>query len=134
MNKVYLYKPKSFIGYLITWVTKAPYSHAAIEIDNILYDSSETRGNFGKSEIINKNRKFICYEVEGDLSVWLESMKGKKYDWSGVIGWIFNVNDRDRFYCFEAVYDALAYLGLTEYTTDRVSSKDIIKILKDNNK
>lgn len=131
MNRVLLFKPSTFSGRVICWVTNSDFSHAAVEVDGVLYDSSESRGTFGVSSIDPSVREHIAYEFTGDLSSWVHSMKGKEYDWRGVIGWIFSRNDRKKFYCFETAWSALVHSEVI-FTPqpDRVSGTHIVNALK----
>lgn len=114
MHKIYLFKPVSLFGRIISFVTRSPYSHSAVEIDGVIYDSSEKRGSFGIANINLSDRFHIEFEVEGDLSGWLKRMEGTQYDWVGIFGWFFKFNDYTRFYCFEATYEALVEINVTE--------------------
>lgn len=126
-NIVYLVKPSSFKGWVISLVTKTPYSHAVIEIGGICYDASESRGNFDVSDIDLSKRKYTAFVVEGDLSEWLSHNYGRGYDWRGVLGWIFDrKGDPDKFYCFEAVRDALMFLGISKAKLKRTTGIDIL--------
>lgn len=125
-----LYTPRSIWGELICLFTNSRFSHATIEINGVMYDSSEKRGSFDVSLIDNKTREYTQYTIWcKDLSPWVKSMEGKKYDWVGVFGWIFGCNDRSKFYCFETIYSALVYAGLTEPTDKPVSANTIISVL-----
>lgn len=112
MNKLYLFKPTSLLGYVICLVTGSPYSHAAIEYDGVLYDSSETRGGFARSQIDVTTRDHVAYGFEGDLSGWFDRMEYKKYDWVGALGWMFKCDNPNRFYCFETAWAALLSAGI----------------------
>lgn len=128
--KVYLFYPNSLKGLIICLVTLSRFSHAAIEYNGTLYDSSETRGSFGISDIKLAERKFICKELDGDLSFWYNRMKGTKYDWKGVLGWIFKFNDTSRYYCFEAIWEALLDVGIVTLPRPRrLSGGDLLKLL-----
>lgn len=128
--KVYLFFPISWVGLIICLVTKSRFSHAAVEIDGVLYDSSETRAKFGKSEVDLRSRPHVVFEFEGDMTEWLASMEGKRYDWKGVMGWIFNKQDKNKFYCFETVWSALEHLKIVGPQPDKVSGKTIYQALK----
>lgn len=114
MNKLYLFYPDSLLGKIITFITKCPYSHSAVEVDGVLYDSSESRGDFNISHINPSDREHKVYEFEGDLSEWVLFMSNSVYDWKGVIGWLFNWNTVNKFYCFEASWMALHFAGIVE--------------------
>jgi len=130
MIQIYLIEPNSFIGYLITFITGSKYSHAAIAINGILYDSSEKRGDFNVSDVHLNKRKYVCYELKGNLSEWLAMNIGREYDWVGVIGWLFKANDKTKFYCFEAIYSALMYLNIVKETKKSLSGDDLKDILE----
>jgi len=114
INKLYLFYPNSLIGFIISLVTRSPFAHAAIEYCGVLYDASETRGNFARSTIDLSQRAHLCLEFPGDLSTWVleMTMPPKKYDWIGVLGWLFSANDRSKFHCFEAAWSALHAVGI----------------------
>jgi len=111
-NVLYLFYPNSFIGLLICLITRTPFAHTAISIDGVLWDSSESRGDFNQSDIDLTKRKHIAIPFEGDLSDWLSKMYGTKYDWLGVFGWVFKWNTPNKYFCFEASWEALHSLGL----------------------
>lgn len=111
-NKLYLFYPATLIGWLISLVTRSPFCHAAIEVDGVLYDSSENRATFGVSTIDPSKRRHISLTFGGDLGGWLRYMQGKEYDWAGVLGWLFRADSKRRFYCFEAAWMALRHVGV----------------------
>lgn len=136
-NTLYLFGPQGITGLIITQVTGCPWSHSAIETGGVIYDSSETRGNFGvaSKNIFRKTwlgkRKYVVYEFQGDLSEWIRDMSGTKYDWRGVLGWLFGLNCHKRFYCFEASWWALRHVGIlpTQPQPDRISGCDLEYIM-----
>lgn len=99
---------RSYTGFLIAMVTRCQYVHAAVCVDGVWWHSSETLGHFGRVDMeAYKNRNCIVFEFPGDLTEWVEKMKPTRYDWRGVLGWIWKWNSPTRFYCFEAAFDAL---------------------------
>ena len=60
-------------------------------------------------------REVATFEFEGDLTQWLKTMRNVQYDWKGAIGWLFNADDKKRFYCFEAALGALVACGHAQY-------------------
>lgn len=141
-NKIYLFKPRGILGEIITLVTRCEYSHSAVEVDGVLYDASETRGEFGRSDPdifsgswFRPRRKYVVVEFSGDMSPWLDFMAGAQYDWKGVLGWIFRANDITKFYCFEATWAALKFAGITKTETmpDRLSGCDLLCHFDDEN-
>lgn len=125
------YYPRSLWGNLICFVTKSKFSHVTVEFDGIMYDASENRGNFYISSVDNSTRKYIKLVIFGDIHDWIIKNLHKEYDWVGVFGWIFGLNDRRKFYCFEAIYDMLVYLGYTKPTTEPISANTLINIILD---
>lgn len=127
MNKLYLFYPDGAVGRLIKHVTGSPFSHAAIEYNGVIYDASEERGDFNVSHIKPETRKHIVIEFAGDLSGWLARMTGKKYDWPGVLGWVFAANSKKRVYCFEAAWQALKDAGVVSGVQPRrLSGSDLL--------
>lgn len=110
---------------LISLVTRCPITHAAIydEKTEKWWHASETAGKFCELEVSQfSERECWIFEFNGDLSVWLDSMKGTLYDWLGVLGWVYNLPSSDtRFYCFEAAYYALRMTGVSLRGLSRVS-------------
>lgn len=108
---------RSTTSLLIKFATGCQYTHAAIKINGTWYHSSEKLGCFG--ELADKefdDRHATIFEIDADLSDWLESMKGKRYGWRGIFGWVLyflqiktkNIKGHHKhFYCFMAVLDAL---------------------------
>lgn len=132
MNKLYLFKPASIIGRIITLVTGTKYSHSAVEFKGVMYDTSESRATFGQSDIDLSKRKYVVYDFHGDLTLWKIEMSGKKYDWKGVFGWIFGAEDKHKFYCFESSWAALhrthhAYGNIPK----KLTGEDLEKVMLD---
>ncbi len=111
-NILYLFYPNSVIGWIICLITRTPYAHTAISVGGVLWDSSESRGDFNRSEIDLSKRKHVAVPFAGDLSVWLKVMQGTKYDWLGVFGWVFKWNMPNKYFCFEASWEALKLVGI----------------------
>jgi hypothetical protein len=63
----------------------------------------------------------LTKEQKFKLEHTLYSMMGVKYDWKGVLGWMFNANTHGKFYCFEATLHILNEIGLIE--TDLLTKK-----------
>jgi len=135
-NKLILLEPDSFLGLIISWITGCKYSHSIVEIDGIMYDSSETRGKFGITDrkvmydVVHGRRKNVVYTVPGDLYPWIAEMSGTRYDWKGVLGWLFKLNNHKKFYCFEASWKALLIAGIVEHTPNQISGCDLEKVMQ----
>lgn len=119
---VYLFEPNGFLGWLITLITGCKYSHSAVSVifedgQEVIYDASETRGDFNIADDdkylfkgwCKPYRKYIYYEFDGDITPVIDSLRGKKYDWKGVLGWLFKSNDKSKFYCFEVNWLVFEY-------------------------
>lgn len=129
-NKLYLFYPVSIIGFIISLVTRSPFSHAAIEYNGVLYDSSESRGSFGVSDFDPSKRPHVVFRFYGNLQPWLDHMTGRKYDWKGVLLWVIKRNHRDKFYCFEAAWAALKVAGVVEGDQPkRLSGSDLMLVM-----
>lgn len=134
INKLYLFYPTSLIGFLICLVTRSPYAHAAVMVDGVLYDASENRHTFDRSDIDPRQRGHISIEFAGDLRPWLENMMGRRYDWRGVIMWLFGKGDDDRVYCFEAAWHALHTAGVVSgHQPKRLSGSDLYALVAQHN-
>lgn len=128
--KFYFFKPEGWMGKIICRVTKSEYCHVAIEINGKMYDSSENRGNFAEiSRSILEEREWIGYEIttQQNMEQWVDHMMGTKYDWRGVIGWVFNLNDKTKFYCFEAGWNALKWAKLAGNRPDYLDADKLIE-------
>lgn len=133
-NKIVLFEwtPRSAMAWIILIATGCPFSHAAIEINGKLYDASERRGTLAEADVERlRGRPCQVCEFEADLSQWLRKSIGKKYDYTGVLGWMacrfFNraCGNRHRFYCFETVNDAMKAAGFRGVRRKAVSGCDI---------
>jgi hypothetical protein len=117
----------------IAMITKTPWTHAAIRVNDKWYDSSETRGYFAELEVNEyKNRWCIIAEFDGELTDWLYSMKGKKYNWKGIYQFPFYFirnRNKSHFYCFQAAWDAVWYSVYNEHFTPPKVSGESLKHL-----
>ncbi|WP_287602726.1 hypothetical protein [Thiothrix sp.] len=119
-NKIALFEftPRSAVAWLILAVTGCPLTHAAVQVDGVWYDSSETRGTFDRADLSRlAGRPCQVCEFDGNLSGWLRDMRGKRYDYRGVAGWLIcrftgrGCGDMNKFYCFESALSALSAAG-----------------------
>lgn len=96
-------------------VTASNFCHTAVLLpgESRLLDASESRGdvNFGKRVDEYKNRPVLVYHIpDEDVAAYNYAlgMIGTKYDWRGVMGWGFSLNNRRAVYCFEYTLKILA--------------------------
>jgi len=133
---VFEWNPKNLLSWLIALATGCRFSHAAIEIEGVWYDASESRGSFDRADL-GRLRGRLCRVAafEGDLSEWLTAMRGRQYDYAGVAGWLVcrfvrrGCGHSQRVYCFEAVNAALAAAGRVSCATAAVSGCDLLGVL-----
>lgn len=110
---------RSVTGAAIRWATGCEFVHGAIKIDGVWYDASEKRGNFAEmDENKYKHRRCVVFELPDSdtdkLKAWLDEHRGRKYDWSGVLLWIFkHRGDLSKFFCFEAQRSGLRRIGFS---------------------
>lgn len=106
---------RSLTGAAIQWATGCEFVHAAIQIDGVWYDASESRNDFSRMDVQQyASRRCVVFDLpmpEGaadDLKSWLARSNGKEYDWPGVLLWLFkHKGSADKFYCFEAAREAM---------------------------
>ncbi len=142
--KVVLFrKNDSFISKCIAKVTGSDITHSAVLYKDVMFDSSEVRGNFGRANQKDyKGRMIEVYPLgasEQQFQDWLFLHSGKKYDYKGVIGWFFwkyfgnwtknqKLNSKSRVYCFEATADLISRVSRLKYDT-HISGADLKRTL-----
>ena len=122
------------VSWLIRIVTGSHYTHAAILLDNgDIYDASESRGSVAHNGTISeKNREVIIFKINDTTENPLEHITpyiGREYDWKGIIGWLFRIQDKKRFYCFEFVWEILKVKGIVSTGKKRITANDLIEVL-----
>jgi hypothetical protein len=132
---IYFFEPISFYGKVISWITGSKFSHAAFSFEGKFYHSSELTGRFCEMEPKELERDFHVMTIElkdpERMREWLKSMEGKPYDWKGVLGWIFKIQDKRKYHCFETVYMAILHSGYTDKPMpERVSASTLIEVLR----
>lgn len=126
--KVAFYKgSEEFLDKVIQWWTKSPYSHCEIVIDGVSYTSSPRDGGV-RGRIINwKPEHWDFIEVHPDVQPTPEQVRqwffdhwGQKYDWLGLIGFVFpkglRFNSQKRWFCSEACATALGLSNPSSFT------------------
>jgi len=129
---------RSLASLLIALVTKSRWSHAAVLVDGVLYDASETREKFGRSDIkLDSTRGCTIWHLPDDctgaLTHWVGCNTHRRYDWPGVILWVLGVHRPDRWYCFEAAMAALHYAGIVKKVECKgsISANDLNETLNE---
>lgn len=116
--KIILFRrQKTIISTCISIVTGSNITHSAVLYDGDLFDSSETRGKFGKAKIKKLRKRTVeVYHIgasDEQATAWLMKHHDKRYDYAGVLQWLlfyalgryfekYRLNSRKRIYCFEA--------------------------------
>jgi hypothetical protein len=135
MVTFYFVKSHTLIGKLIRITSGGKYNHVSIWVRGYLYEASMKYG-------VTKVRCDRDYRSSNWLHVWdlnedkvvefLDAQVGKRYDWLGVISfiWIFVQQGVEKWFCSELAMVALMKgLGKEEYN-QRQSPIDFYYLLK----
>jgi len=115
--KIALYKGKQHLfNKAVAWWTRGPYSHVELILDDNVSVSSSFRDGGVRYKQINysntENWDFIEIgpEPEG-LRAKIDEILDQKYDWMGLIGFVFRRvgDDRKKLFCSESVMYLLGY-------------------------
>ncbi len=126
-------KPSRGTSWLIAAVTRSMITHAAVGVSGKWFDASESRGDVAEMDAdLHTDR--MCYVIDADVNqLDLFKQLGKKYDWTGVFGWLLcrywhkACGKDQRFYCFE-----FAYRAMTGNSPEgAVSGKDLVELAHD---
>lgn len=129
-------KFRSPFGLLCSIVTLSGYSHAAIEIEGKIYDTTFSRGKFAQSFDKNlfKGRSvlsFHCNDIDNEkVKKFVSKHYNRKYDTKGLLMWPTGINDPKKWYCFEAVMECLRHCDKSIKAKNRYSALDIINYCK----
>lgn len=109
---------------LICLWTRGDYSHVELVfadtpgVQTMCFSSSPRDGGTRFKRIDTTDRKWMCLPVpctpeeEQSAMVWCTTHQGRKYDWPGVLGFVFGPFIRQRpraYFCSEACIRALAF-------------------------
>lgn len=120
MVYVRLYRGTGLINALIRWQTRSHYAHAAIQVDDMLYEALPFKGvirrflrsddNKADTFFLDLNGGFLASRVK----TFLDEQVGKKYDFLGVLRFLTREKERrhNRYFCSELVYEALMQGGV----------------------
>jgi len=122
---------RSFFSMLICAVTRTRHSHAALEVGNFFFDADGSRGNVGALDPDRfLNRRVEVYSVEANTSKaveYVEHRMGERYDYAGILGWLFKKGNAKRAYCFEYVVEGIdAAKGIQAALLKRTTSGDVL--------
>jgi len=105
--KIALFEPdwRSPKSLMISYLTKTPWSHAAVEIDGVWYDASESRGDFSQCDVKKKMKGRLAHvwRIGNRIAVRnkIEENLGTRYEYKGLLGYALSSKKDKRFYCFE---------------------------------
>lgn len=126
-NRLYLFYPSSFVGWLLSLFLRDPFVHAAIEVNGEFWDSNLSRGSFDRTTIDLTGRRYVCVEFQGNLIDFIVGMNGRRHRWRGLFGWLFKASNKRSLYSFEIVWLALKSIGVvTGGIPERVSGSDLL--------
>lgn len=111
---LHFYKPVTIFEKLICWWTKGPYCHVEIKIDNIFYWSDMAQGGVGYTQNrYSDSRPYDAYTLSGYdpilTRLWFENHLGEKYDFLGLLGFVFpwKIENKNRWFCSEVIAASL---------------------------
>lgn len=109
----YFHKDKSVVGFLIRLLSNGKYDHTSFYYKGWVYEATfkgviRTRIKEwdGKNSVIAQKK----IKEYNSITEWLESQLGKKYDWLGVLSFVFRFLPvkRGRWYCSELLIVSVA--------------------------
>jgi len=116
--KIALYKGKQHLfNKAVSWWTRGPYSHVELILDDGISVSSSFRDGGVRYKNINYSNVDNWDFIEiGPEPTWMRDrisgILGQKYDWMGLIGFVFRRvgDDRNKKFCSETLMYLLMYL------------------------
>jgi uncharacterized protein YycO len=124
MVYIKLYRGTGLINSLIRWQTRSHYAHAAIQIDEHIYEALPFKGvirRFTRSADMAADTFLVAYpdslytdRLTNRVRSFLEEQVGKGYDFAGVVRFVTRekAKDDDTWFCSELVYEALRQAGM----------------------
>lgn len=117
---IYLTRSKSIIGKLIRYWTRSKFSHGGI----VFNGSIGIEATFSGVRLVNLPKEDVIYltpakrltdEELFNLYDFLLEQEGKLYDFRGIFNFLIKGrhNVRDKWYCFELIYEAYKKIGRT---------------------
>lgn len=117
-------------------VTGCGISHASFIEDGVNYDTTFSRGYFGKATAVEDfpDRLVTVFDLpDVTAEQFIQQNIGTKYDAVGLCLWLFGIQSKTKYYCFETVLEVLRLNGIKvpQKYKNRVSGKDLIDCLTD---
>ena len=123
--KLALYKGRTrLFNRLVSWWLGSPYSHAEIVFsDGMCGSSSGSDGGVRLKQFFLDPLKWDVIDIEGDelgARNWFSVYSGQKYDYLGLLGFVWRrgTQDKGRWFCFEACAAALGSNVAHEMTAE----------------
>ena len=120
--EIFLYFNRGLVGHLIGWQTRSAYSHAAIRVKGILYQSKEGKGVFSRKELDVEDSLAEIYKIEVTpkqlvvLEEFLQQQVGKKYDYTMVFRFLTRQQESrktsNKWFCSELVFASCMKAGV----------------------
>lgn len=117
-------------------VTGCGISHVSFIEDGVNYDTTFSRGFFGKATAVEDfpERLVTVFDLpEVSAKEFIAKHMGTKYDAIGLCLWVFGIQSKTKYYCFETVAEVLEQnsMKMPLKYKNRVSGKDISDFLTD---
>jgi uncharacterized protein YycO len=118
--KIILFKGRGLFSKLIQWKTNSQYSHAAILLPDGETIIESWQGAGVRKKKMTDWEDTETFNVDYDpfytqmIINFLETQKGKDYDYLGALGIALNKNihNKNKFFCFKLVFAAFQYIGV----------------------
>jgi len=114
-------KEATLLSKCIAWYTKGVFSHTAVLFTNDIgiveqWEASPSKHKVIVTEHIPDNDKWVYTTIEVNdlerIKKFLESIKGLKYDFAGILGFLLPTKDRsDSWFCSEVAANCLKIDG-----------------------
>jgi uncharacterized protein YycO len=121
------------ISLLIAFATGSRFTHAAIlTAQGMVIDAHEGRGKVGMNGHLTfwGSRHVDVWEIEDQELIgmeWVLSQFGRRYDYRGVLGYLWGDENIRRFYCFELAIGAICKArGYEIPARNRLNAKDVV--------
>ena len=101
------------VSTLIRWFSRGRYNHISIELDGVVYEAKEgkgviatTKGAWDDSTVVDSISFELSPFAETEIFVFLQEQIGKKYDYRGVLSflWGFTRPRMGRWFCSELAF------------------------------
>lgn len=107
---------------LVSWITRGPFSHCELVFSDGVCFSSSGRDEGVRFKLIDfKKEHWIFYDLilseseEAYVKTWCSLKVGKKYDWLGLLRFVFpniDSDDKRKWFCSEICVRALQKVNL----------------------